>query len=128
MLFTVGRFDRDLPGLAEYVQVGGDEPIGVHDKAGSQALLLAVASGERDDHHGLSGRGGDLLDRLGGRFSFRGGRLLHCGADSNRQQARQTGDEEKSKARHEGAPGTERRQAGLFWQPAEGKAMLSSGS
>ena len=61
MLFTVGRFDRDLPGLAEYVQVGGDEPIGVHDKAGSQALLLAVASGERDDHHGLSGRGGDLL-------------------------------------------------------------------
>ena len=42
---AVGELHRDRPGLADDVQVGGDQPVGGDDEAGAEPLLLAVAAG-----------------------------------------------------------------------------------
>ena len=62
---AVGGLHRNRPGLADDVQVRGDQPALVDDEARAQPLLLAVAAGVRDDHDRIADLGRQFLDRRG---------------------------------------------------------------
>src|SRR5262249_24527907 len=62
---AVGRLDLDGAGLADDVQVGGDQAVGRDDEAGADRVLLAVAAGDADDDDRGAGGLRQFLDGAG---------------------------------------------------------------
>ena len=95
---AVGELDRDGPGLADDVQIRGDQAVFRDDESGAEALLFAVAAGEGDDDDRFGNLGGQLLD--GEAFLGNGGGRL---SEESRWRD-QCKDKEQDESPHMRAP------------------------